>query len=69
VAFHERGDAGHRCARQRRIELARVDRVDEEPALVEADRRRRSPQKLVRVGEPGEAPVLVEAVRLQGAGW
>jgi hypothetical protein len=70
VAIHERRHADDRCfGRERRVEVRRIDGVGEEPSLVQPDRARRSPQELVRMGEPGEAPVLVEAVRLQGAGW
>jgi hypothetical protein len=67
VPFHENGDAGDGCRRQGCVELSRVDRIDEEPFLVEADGGRRPAQELVRMGEPGEAPALVERVRLQGA--
>jgi hypothetical protein len=69
VAGHEERDSDHARVGEGRVELGRVDGVDEQPALVEANGCRRSPQELVRVGEPGEAPVLVEWVRLQGAGW
>jgi hypothetical protein len=68
VALHERGDADDRCGSERLVEPGGVHGIREEPAVGEPDRRGRSPQELVRVGEPGEAPVLVEAMRLQGAG-
>ena len=66
---HEDGDSGDGRGRERGVELGRVDGIDEQPALVEVDGRRRPPQELVRMGEPREAPVLVEGVRLQGAAW
>ena len=66
---HEDGDSGDGRGGERCVELGRVDGIDEQPALVEADGRRRPPQELVRMGEPREAAVLVEGVRLQGAAW
>jgi hypothetical protein len=69
VAGHEESDSGHGRGLQRRIQLGCVDGIDEEPAVVEADGGRRAPQELVRMGEPREAPALVEGVRLQGARW
>ena len=66
---HEEGDSDDRRAGERGVQLGRVDGIDEQPALVEADGRRRPPQELVRMGEPREAPVLVEGIRLQGAAW
>jgi hypothetical protein len=67
VAGHEEGDFGNGRVGEGRVELGRVDGIDEEPTLVQANGRRRPPQELVRMGEPCEAPVLVEGVRLQGA--
>jgi hypothetical protein len=67
VAGHEERDSDDGRVAEGRIEIGRVDGIDEQPALVEADGRRRPPQELVRMGEPREAPVLVEGVRLQGA--
>jgi hypothetical protein len=67
VAVHEQRDAEHGRLREGIVEAGRVERVDEDPAVVEPDRRRCAPEELVRVGEPREAPVIVEAVRLQGA--
>jgi hypothetical protein len=69
VAIHQERDPEHRCFREGVVEAGRVERIGEQPALVQPDRGRGSPQELVRVGEPREAPVLVEVVRLQGAGW
>jgi len=69
VAIHQERDPEHRRFREGVVEAGRVERIGEQPALVQPDRGRGSPQELVRVGEPREAPVLVEAVRLQGAGW
>jgi hypothetical protein len=68
VTFHEDGDGDDRRSGERLVELRDVDRIGEEPARLEPDSGRRPPQELVRAGEPGEAPVLVEAVRLQVAG-
>jgi hypothetical protein len=69
VALHEDGDADHRSRGECCVEVRGVDGIGEEPALIEPDCGRRTPQELVRMGEPGEAPALVEWVRLQGAGW
>ena len=69
VALHEDGDADHRGRCEGTVEVRGVDGIGEEPALVEPNGGRRTPQELVRMGEPGEAPALVEWVRLQGAGW
>jgi hypothetical protein len=69
VPVHEEPDSGDGCVGESWVELGRVDGIDEEPTLIEADGRRRPPQELVRMGEPREAAVLVEWVRLQGAGW
>jgi hypothetical protein len=69
VTVHQERDPGDRRSRQCVVEAGRVKRIGEQPAVVQPDRGRGSPQELVRVGEPREAPVLVEAVRLQGAGW
>jgi hypothetical protein len=68
VAIHEKRHADDRRAGECRVELGSVERVDQEPAVLEPDRGRGSPQELVRVGEPGEASMLIEAVRLQGGG-
>jgi hypothetical protein len=68
MAVHQERDPDDRCPGQGIVELGRVERIGEQPALVQPDRRRGSPQELVRVGEPREAVVLVEAVRLQGGG-
>jgi hypothetical protein len=69
VAPHEDGDPDDRGRGQCFVEVRGVDGIGEEPALVEPNGGRRTPQELVRMGEPGEAPALVEWVRLQGAGW
>jgi hypothetical protein len=69
VAGHEERNPDHGRIGEGRVELGRIDGIDEQPTLVEADGRRRPPQELVRMGEPREAAVLVECVRLQGAGW
>jgi len=69
VAIHQERDPEHRCFREGVVEAGRVERVGEEPAVREPDRGRGALHELARVGEPREAPVLVEAVRLQGAGW
>ena len=69
VAPHEDGDPDDRGRGQCSVEVRGVDGIGEEPALVEPNGARRTPQELVRMGEPGEAPALVEWVRLQGAGW
>jgi hypothetical protein len=69
VPFHEDGDADHRRDGEGFVELGGVDGIHEEPALVEPDGSRSSPQELVRMGEPREAPGVVDSVRLQGAGW
>ena len=69
VALHQERDPEHRCFREGVVEAGRVERVGEEPAVREPDRGRGALHELARVGEPREAPVLVEAVRLQGAGW
>ena len=69
VARHEDGDADDRGRGQCFVEVRGIDGIGEEPTLVEPDGGRRTPQELVRMGEPGEAPALVEWVRLQGAGW
>jgi hypothetical protein len=69
VAPHEDGDADDRGRGERFVEVRGIDGIGEEPTIVEPNRGRRTPQELVRMGEPGEAPALVEWVRLQGAGW
>ena len=67
VAVHENGDPDDRRGGKRFVELGGIHRIREEPALLEPDGGRCPPQELVRTGEPGEAPALVEWVRLQGA--
>jgi hypothetical protein len=69
VAPHEDGDPDDRGSGERFVEVRGVDGIGEEPTLVEPNCRRRTPEELVRMGEPGEAPALVEWVRLQGARW
>ena len=69
VALHEDGDPDHRGSGEGTVEVRGIDGIGEEPTLVEPHGGRRTPQELVRMGEPGEAPALVEWVRLQGAGW
>jgi hypothetical protein len=69
MAIHEQRHADDGPPAERLVQPGRFERISEEPALVEPDRGRGSPQELARVGEPREAPMVVEAVRLQGAGW
>ncbi|MGH3075829.1 MAG: hypothetical protein ACRDQC_12910, partial [Gaiellales bacterium] len=63
------GDADHRRSCEGTVEVRGVNGIGEQPAVVEPDGGRRTPEELVRMGEPREAPALVEWVRLQGAGW
>jgi hypothetical protein len=69
VSAHEQRDAEDGRLREGLVEARRIERIDEEPARVEPDRGRGALEELVRMGEPREAPAVVECVRLQGAGW